>query len=395
VRRLAELDTHLARLREAAARVGANLIELEQAPTTALLEAADLAGETAVRWTRARLALAQLFTSYASLVSVLDAATTVRGARSTLAPSKVAELTALLLGPSIALSDDAMPLAERDLLAQSRALVRTNPDDLLVRMTDEYRDVRDVVVEVDRVWDELLPRTRQAQARASAIAELLDGDDLSTERLGEWIAELDDLCHQLRTDPLSADGGPLESIEHHLSRLSKDRAALEQLRRRWSDVSATARLRMEELARLDAAMAAQQRETAEKVVCAVRAPAALEPLSQGLARIEHAARAGRWMLVSNELDGWHRAVDDATARLMQDAAEDRAALEARRQLRGLVDAYVGKARALGHLEDALVDGLVASLEEELYRAPTDLLHATELMHRLQVAFAAPTEALPR
>ena len=73
-------DRELERLRSAAERIGANLLELDQDPTRALLDAAALGGDSATRWERARTALAALFQSYAELTAVLDRAATVRAA---------------------------------------------------------------------------------------------------------------------------------------------------------------------------------------------------------------------------------------------------------------------------------------------------------------------------
>ena len=72
-------DRELERLRGAAERIGANLLELDQDPSRALLDAASLQGESAARWDGARLVLAGLFLSYAALTAVLDRAATVRG----------------------------------------------------------------------------------------------------------------------------------------------------------------------------------------------------------------------------------------------------------------------------------------------------------------------------
>jgi hypothetical protein len=374
--------------------VGANLIELEEAPTRSVLDAAALDGQTAARWTEGRAALARLFTWYAALGSVMDAAVAARGARPTLPASKTSVLTGLLLGPSIALSEDPIELADRDLLSRSRVLVRVTPDELLLRMADDYREVRDVVVQAAQAWDDVLPRVQDARARADATAELLDERELDAKRqVDGWIAELDDLCRWLCTDPLSIAVAPLERIEHDLSRLANDRAALEELRRRWPATGAAAHARLEQLERLFTATALQHRETAEKVVRAAGAPAPIDALADGLTRIDRAARDGRWTMVSSELDRWHQAVEAVTTRLMQEAAADRACLDARRQLRGLLDAYVAKASTLGRLEDAALGPSLAALQDELYRAPTDLDHATELLNQVQAALSAPRKAM--
>ena len=53
---LADLDHELDELRAALQHIGANLVAIEQDPTVALLDLADLGGASAQRWHAARVA---------------------------------------------------------------------------------------------------------------------------------------------------------------------------------------------------------------------------------------------------------------------------------------------------------------------------------------------------
>ena len=79
---LADLDRALDHLRRATERAGANLLELDQSSSRALLAAARLEGLSAERWSEAEAALAGLFQSYAALSGVVDAAAAARGSGS-------------------------------------------------------------------------------------------------------------------------------------------------------------------------------------------------------------------------------------------------------------------------------------------------------------------------
>ena len=111
-----------------------------------------------------------------------------------------------------------------------------------------------------------------------------------------------------------------------------------------------------------------------------------------LDRIEDAAHDGQWAVVSSEswTGGARPSKDNREVR--DGAAADLALLKDRRRLRGLLDAYIARARALGRLEEAGVGQLLAAAQDELYQAPTDLDHATELLQQLQRALAVSTEA---
>ncbi|HVM64514.1 MAG TPA: hypothetical protein VMU14_06605, partial [Acidimicrobiales bacterium] len=69
----------LERMRAAADRVRANLVDLEHDPHRQLLDSAPLTGETAARWAAGRAALEELWAWFVRLTEVLDRAEAVHG----------------------------------------------------------------------------------------------------------------------------------------------------------------------------------------------------------------------------------------------------------------------------------------------------------------------------
>ena len=314
-----------------------------------------------------------------------------RGARGRRVPaSKVTTLTELLLGPSVALSDGSIALAGRDLLSHSRAIVRVTPDELLGHMADGYREVRDVVVDVGRAWDELLPRVRVARARAERAGRA----DRRRRAHGDGTAgRLDHGARRavprLATDPLSVDAAPLERIEHELSRLAHERAAVDELRRTMAAGAAAQRARLDQLERSSTRRRLQHRETARRGRRHGRR-AGRRRRAVGRTRPDRGRSPGwRWDGRVERAGPVAQAVERRPTARCGTAAADRALLEDRRQLRGLLDAYIAKAERSDASRRRQWASSSPRLQDELYQAPTDLDHATELLSQVQAALSAP------
>ena len=155
-----DLDRDLERLRTALRRIDTNLLELEQHPTKALLDAAPLRGTTAARWKEASATLAELFQWSVLLRRAVEQLTELRGTRRTLDATRARELAAVLYGPSIELADTTIALESRDLLDSARTIECCTPDELTERMSRAYGDVRQLVLAVAAVWDAVISRRR-------------------------------------------------------------------------------------------------------------------------------------------------------------------------------------------------------------------------------------------
>jgi hypothetical protein len=102
-----------------------------------------------------------------------------------------------------------------------------------------------------------------------------------------------------------------------------------------------------------------------------------------LSQIAALAQRGAWSQARAELDAWTERLalrHDETERLLR---ASRVPIEARNQLRALLDAYQVKAKRLGVLEDPEVADAYSRAQAALYNAPTDLNRAAQLVRAYQ------------
>ena len=311
----------LPRLQEAIERVGANLLGLEQDPTAALLDAADLHGETAARWSACREASAGLFQSYAALRAVAEQAAAVRGARR----------EALLTQPSITLGYVARPMGDRALLDGSRVVERCTPDELLAWMAVWFDGITGLIADVARTWDVQVPRVRSARER---LASLPVGADLAGLDV-----ELDEVARTLLSDPLAVDPARLDRIDDLLTGAATEHED-------WAERIASARVLLTDVRRSVDEAAVVTRHVAAKISTAhAQSMEEADPELGG--ELERLARLSD---VAGLAD-WHRRATDLLARSRAVTATSRALLDERDELRGRLDAYRAKADRLGRLED--------------------------------------------
>jgi hypothetical protein len=104
------------------------------------------------------------------------------------------------------------------------------------------------------------------------------------------------------------------------------------------------------------------------------------------------ARSGAWREARHRLDGW----TDRTKTLLAEAERvlraNQAPIEARNQLRALLEAYQVKASRLGAIEDPQLEQIFGRAHGALYTAPTDLAMAAQLVRRYQELLNGPRPA---
>jgi hypothetical protein len=383
-----EIDRTIRRLRDAAEQISGNLLELELDPNRKLLDATDLQGESAARWAEASASVAQLWQWYSLLDGLLDRAAGLRGTRTRLPASQLTELSALLEGASIELSSEQVPLEERDLLGGSEGGRRCTAEELLARMSVEFDQSKTVVAAIGRAWDTLVPRLSAARATLDDSAELARtlGDteprelDLARRRLSE-------LAGALSKDPLSVSAKDIERLETSLQAIRQDLDSVEEVRREISQHLVDAHDLLEELRR-----AAQESKAAhQEALIRITAPAVPEPLcldsalDQQLQDVAELSGRAAWREARNALEQWTTRARSLLDQVRRIGAENRAPIETRSELRGLLDAYQAKAKQLGLIEDPELSGMFEEAHEALYTAPTDLGQAAELVRRYQQA----------
>jgi hypothetical protein len=103
--------------------------------------------------------------------------------------------------------------------------------------------------------------------------------------------------------------------------------------------------------------------------------------------VRELGRRCAWREADAALDAWVARVGALIEDADRVAAQNRAPIEARNQLRGLLSAYEGKAKHLRLIEDPTLAAMFRAARDCLYTAPTDLVLAAELVQRYQRALA--------
>jgi hypothetical protein len=396
---LREIDSTLQRLRSATEAIRANLIEVELDPNRGLLDSSALEGESATRWSEANTTLAQLWQWHALLEQLLDRAVQLRGTRPRVPAKSLQELRELLQGASIELSSEHVPLERRDLLGGAQAALRCTPEELLERSSAAFDQAKTVLAAAGNAWDALLPRLHAARATLQESAELAsalgEGEPPGLDRARERLSQL---TEKLSKDPLSVSGEEVGELERSLQAVRGDLDSLDEMRREIAALLGDARKLLEELRRV----AREGADAHQQALAKILAPAVHEPLSldgaleSQLEDVARIARHGAWREARTFLEQCTVRARSLLEQARRIARENRAPIEARNELRGLLDACQAKATRLGLIEDTRLAGMFEQAHDSLYTAPTDLVEASELVHRYRHALAEhtpPREAL--
>jgi len=398
---LADLDTTQKRLAQATDRIRQNLVELELDPGRELLEGAPLEGRTAAAWSTANAELSELWRDHGQLEALLERAGEVRSARR-IRPEQLDELSELLEGRSIELSTSAVPMAERALLGASEVTQRCSPAELLERMSAAFDRVKTVVGEIGGAWETLVPPLDGARRL------LLDTRRLA-EELGEpGRADLEQAAQRVgalgaavTADPLSVSPGDLDVLVRELQMIRNELESTAELSRDFAHRFTVA----QDLVRQVRIAVAESAAARDELIVKISAPNAAEPAAPGLideldselVEIVALAEARAWREVRIALERWTTRTTAMLEAARRGVDANRAPIEARNQLRALLDAYQAKAKHLGLIEDPDLAELFACAREELYHAPTDLERGGQLVRRYQEALSGSrtTEETPR
>jgi hypothetical protein len=206
---------------------------------------------------------------------------------------------------------------------------------------------------------------------------------------------VDDATAQATSDPLGAKLDDAERlvqrVEERLSELARTRAGI------GSDLDAAA-ARLEEVAQLIAAGSGARNAAEERIVDPGGLASPLDPaeldtgdraLRPWLARLRAQANAGAWPAAAKGLEQWNEEADALRARADAVAATNRAPLERRNDLRGLLEAFRAKAAALGLAEDPTLTERYRSAREALYAYRCDVRRAETLVREYGRAIELP------
>lgn len=113
--RYAAAEAELLRLEKAVAAISTNLVDLDDNPARKELDRTRLTGRTASAWAAASDALTRLWDGYRLLTELIARARAISGQRR-ISDAERAEFAHEVLGESITLSTEVVPLAQRGLL---------------------------------------------------------------------------------------------------------------------------------------------------------------------------------------------------------------------------------------------------------------------------------------
>jgi hypothetical protein len=356
---LADIDRSLAALRTGTDELGERLLELELDGDRGLLDAAQLTGATATRWSAAAANLLTGWQSHAQLTAILERADGLRGSRRRVRPDRLVELGELLDGPG----------------------------ELLVATAAAVDEAAAVVREAGAAWEAFTPQLAAAGAALAGAA--LDVPLVEHERLTAALA----------ADPLSIDPGQIDALDRAIETAEGELAEIAGLREEGRARLAAARALLDQVEEAQrVGETAHQAALAKIANASVPAPRrALSQLDAGLRGVDALIQQEAWLQARDALARW---TGDAKAELgeaLAIVAANRAPVERRNQLRGLLSAYQAKARGIHALEDPEVADLFDRAEGALYRVPVDLDAAAELVGRYQRALArhaSHSEVLP-
>ena len=287
-------------------------------------------------------------------------------------------------------------LAKGDRQAVADLLHTTGAPALLRTLEADAQRASSLLEQLGTAWRNSVPRLDALRARlatAASTAETLGmpGDpELAAAR-----TVVDDATAQATADPLGAEIDDAERlvqrVEERLSALARTKAGI------GADLDAADAL-LEEIARLIAAGRGAREATEARIVDRGGLVPPLDPteldtgdraLRPWLARIRAQARAGAWPAAAESLEQWREEAEALRARADAVAAANRAPLERRTDLRGLLDAFRAKAAALGLAEDPALTQRYRAAREALYAYRCDVRRAENLVREYGKAIESP------
>jgi hypothetical protein len=380
--KLADLDYELRQLHQASERIAANLVELEIDSSRKLLEASQLSGESAARWSSASAALTELWRRNGLLESLLKDADQARRSR------RVDRLDALLHGPSIELATAEVPLAERQLLGSAELTEKCAPAELLTEMSAAFDEVKTAVSRIGGAWELLIPKLDEARRLLNQTRQLAEAMGESTRPdLESASSALSTLGSSVTADPISVRTADIDQIVRSLEAAMADLEGIAALKRGFETRIFEAGELLEQLRTAVRDVSAAHRELVAKIAVpsAPPAPAAHEELETELRGISQLARRGDWRHARQSLEEWSARAEAMLEEARRTLAANRAPLQARNQFRALLEAYQAKAGRLGLLEDPRLTDIFDRAQDALYSAPTDLATAAQLVRSYQQA----------
>ncbi|MBW4600068.1 MAG: hypothetical protein KME29_10775 [Calothrix sp. FI2-JRJ7] len=394
---LEEIDQLLADWKLKLDVVGQNLIDLHGISAYQRLcgvsgfPKVELTGVTLARVNPVLHVMNELFQNFDLLVQTIDKAVQLRCLipRFLAPPQKIQEVEDLLTKPSIHLSIETIPLAQRGLLSAPQTINAITPQELLKLMTSAFQAAKDVVLAVDEVWSRLEPSLIDINVETRQLQHLAESLNI------DCAEEIACLTHKLKlqrakieSDPLGVNEEFLKSIQPQIMKL---KLMLDVARQQWESVRlgfVTAREYLSKLHEIHHQAEVAYDESKMKVAdhSKLQNPLAFEEiqaLEVWLDRLEIKFNEGLFNPVRVGLENWTVKVKEYIAKEKNAYVANKAPIELRAELRGRLDALVAKALARGFVEDTVLQELAQQAKQILFTRPTPLDQAVDLVTKYE------------
>ncbi len=367
---LQRIDDALADWNRRLEAMAANLLWLQAESTYQALTGPGitLTGATAAQVQPTLAALPSLLQNFDLLNGTIERAIAARKAMPTLfgGEQKIAEIEHLLFGKSIKLPIVDVPIEQRTLFGQSQSNACLSPEELLAPMAGIFAAARDAILTVERAWQELAAGIAAAEVQTEAL------------NLDETRRALAQLRDQVQADPLGALDVLKSSVQPALAKAAAAAARRLQAQRELE----LARRHCDGLVELHSEAVAAAATARAKIADCAGLPAPFDErkiayLREWLERVEQLLRIGALDSFAAELRNWKASAEDCADQAKKVRAANQAPVEARRELRGRLDALKAKARSRGLAEHAGVAALAKQAEALLATRPTNLKEAAQ------------------
>jgi hypothetical protein len=305
--------------------------------------------------------------------------------------SQLLEIEQLLTGMSIQLPSIQTPLAQRDLVSANQQVRAISLAELLDRMSAAFVIARDTFVAVETTWEELesqLITTHQSLAQLQQLAQKLN--IATPPALITAQAKFNDLQFQIDRDPLGINRAFVREIAPLINNSRHELETLDRQRQQLQADFATAPQLLQQLTQLNQDSIAAHTESQSKIqhslpTIAPLPVAEIVELELWLERLVAKYTAGIIAPVRVGLTNWSTKIQAYTIAAESALTANRLPLDRRQELRGRLDALAAKALAKGKAEDPVLTDLGTQARQVLYRSPTDLNLAIDLVRKYEQA----------
>ncbi len=303
---------------------------------------------------------------------------------------ELAAIDELLTGQSIQITEQ-IPFAQRNLSDPSVKVSTMSIDQVLDLIDPIYAAARDVVMEVDKVFNTLLVKADEVDAVLNeATTKAASLDPASTP----LVVQLQERCRKARAaclaDPLSIGSDYADAIKTEADALLKKLEGFITLKQ---EAEAQVKNAPAMLATLKDTYANAQAAEAERKLKVTGFPLDTMPALFGesvfndaplglvpwLARLEKTLAEGNWRACQVGINNWEMHCQQRQEQATQVLNANLAPVNRRRELRGLIDALAAKAAQMQVVEKPKLSGIYKELSEILYARPTNLGRAEELV----------------